>query len=118
MNNFRQDIIECLIFNGARSAIELGRSLDDDPEEIYDELKAMRSEGLVSNAPFEDVELGNYFDPDYDRPCNGDPDDLSYLCHRCDLVHPMIEAELCARWVYFGGAVSRALAAQGVGADA
>jgi hypothetical protein len=106
MDYLRQDVIEALIFGGCKSAIELGRDLDADPEAIYELLRGMRSEGVVNNAPFEDVEFGPDFDPDNDSV--DDPDGLVWLCGRCGLPHPVIDPALCAYWVYCGDPVSRA----------
>src|SRR4051812_8784679 len=108
MDYLRQDVIESLIFGGGMSAIEVGRELNEDPEEIYELLKRLRSEGLVNNAPFEDVENGPDFDPDCDRV--DDPEGPVWLCHRCGLPHPVIDGAFCAGWVYCGGPVSRAFA--------
>jgi hypothetical protein len=108
MNYLRQDVIEALIFRSDMSAIELGRELNADPEEVYELLRALRSEGLVNNAPFQDVENG----PDYGETGMyvEDVENGVWLCGRCGLPHPVIDGALCAGWVYCGGPVSRAFA--------
>lgn len=94
-NNLRQDIIEALIFEGKASAFELATLCRSDPFDVFDELEAMRADGVARIANWESLDDdGDEFDGEYI---------LLAESHEA-------EPEHFVNWEYCGGPVSKALA--------
>lgn len=95
MSEHRQRIIEELIFAGKVSAYDLASMLRLDPYTLFDELKAMKVEGIVRVGLWETLEDdGDEYEGEYIR-----------RARRCG-----VEPEHFVNWSYCGGPISRALA--------
>ena len=95
MSNFRQDIIEALIFDGAQSFRELAYDLGCSSAEILDELKEMKSEGLVREMSGQSIVAAER----YMREWNAEPYSPDDYQH----------GPTGVKWIYCGGPISKAL---------
>jgi hypothetical protein len=89
MKNFEQETIHALIVE-SRTAYDLSHALDKRPDDMLAELKRLKDEGKIREAPFESIELAEDWHEPFDRE-NG---------------------AMFVRWVYCGGPVSVAMAAE------
>jgi hypothetical protein len=111
MNNLRADILQHLLWKGASSAREISWWNNYSPDDVYDELQELRTEEVVTNYLFEDVENGPDFDPDCDVMLAGS-ESGEYLCARCCIVHNQSDAYLCAMWTMRGHMIVPLLVAE------
>lgn len=95
MENFRQDIIEALIFEGAQSFRQLAYDLGRAAAELLDELKEMKSEGLVRELSGQSIDAAESYVERWNI--------VAYSSH--DYAH----GPTGVKWVYCGGPISKAL---------